>query len=56
MVRGGRRPESEGANVRGLRAFLRMIADEQRLDATAMPAAVSETGWDGFAPAAVRPK
>jgi hypothetical protein len=55
MVRGGRRPESEGANVRGLREFLRMIADEQCLAATAIPA-VSETGWDGFAPPAVRPK
>ena len=55
MVRAGRCLESEGANVRGLRAFLRIIADEQRLAATAIPA-VSEKGWDGFAPAAARPK
>jgi predicted O-methyltransferase YrrM len=57
VVRGGAvaDPESEDANVRGVREFLRMMADDQRLDATAIQT-VGEKGWDGFTLAVVKPK
>lgn len=56
VVRGGAviEPESTDANIRGVREFLRMIAAEPRLDATAIQT-VGEKGWDGFALAVVKP-
>lgn len=50
VVRGGAvaDPDSEDANVRGVRAFLAMVAENPRLDATAIQT-VGEKGWDGFA-------
>lgn len=50
VVRGGAvsDPDSEDANVRGVRQFLAMVADNPRLDATAIQT-VGEKGWDGFA-------
>ncbi len=50
VVRGGAvaDPDSEDANVRGVRAFLSMVAKNPRLDATAIQT-VGEKGWDGFA-------
>ncbi len=50
VVRGGAVADSDSldANVRGVREFLRMIAEDPRLDATAIQT-VGEKGWDGFA-------
>jgi predicted O-methyltransferase YrrM len=55
VVRGGAvcDPDSNDANVRGVRAFLDLIANEPRLDATAIQT-VGEKGWDGFSLAIVR--
>jgi predicted O-methyltransferase YrrM len=44
---------SEDANVKGVREFLQFIAQEPRLDATAIQT-VGEKGWDGFSLAIVR--
>lgn len=54
VVRGGAvaDPTSEDANVKGVRQFLEIIANEPRLDATAIQT-VGEKGWDGFALAIV---
>lgn len=50
VVRGGAvaDPESEDANVQGVRQFLAMVADDAHLEATAIQT-VGEKGWDGFA-------
>jgi predicted O-methyltransferase YrrM len=40
-------------NVKGVRRFLEMIADDERVDATAVQT-VGSKGWDGFAFALVR--
>ena len=55
VVRGGAvvDPASEDTSVKGVRAFLEIIADEPRLDATALQT-VGEKGWDGFLLAIVR--
>ena len=55
VVRGGAvaDPTSEDANVRGVREFLKFMANEPRLDATAIQT-VGEKGWDGFSLAVVR--
>jgi predicted O-methyltransferase YrrM len=55
VVRGGAvaDPASQDPNVIGVRAFLEMIAEDPRLDATAIQT-VGEKGWDGFALAVVR--
>ena len=49
VVRGGSVIDSasEDPNVRGLRAFIQMISEDQRLEATAIQT-VGEKGWDGF--------
>lgn len=54
IVRGGAVADaaSADASVRGVRTFLQMIADEPRLDCTAIQT-VGEKGWDGFALAVV---
>lgn len=54
VVRGGAVTDStsDDPNVRGVREFLRMIAEDERLDATALQT-VGEKGWDGFALAVV---
>jgi predicted O-methyltransferase YrrM len=54
VVRGGAvaDPTSEDANVKGVREFLEIIANEPRLDATAIQT-VGEKGWDGFSLAVV---
>jgi predicted O-methyltransferase YrrM len=54
VVRGGAviDAQSDDANVRGVREFLRMISKEPRLSATAIQT-VGEKGWDGFALAVV---
>lgn len=54
VVRGGAVADaaSADANVRGVREFLHMIAEEPRLSATAIQT-VGEKGWDGFAMAIV---
>ncbi|WP_307745117.1 O-methyltransferase [uncultured Pantoea sp.] len=54
-VRGGQvlDAESHDPNVRGLREFVRMIAEDERLDATAIQT-VGEKGWDGFVLALVK--
>jgi len=39
--------------VRGVREFLKFMANEPRLDATAIQT-VGEKGWDGFSLAVVR--
>ncbi len=56
VVRGGAVLDaaSDDANVRGVREFLQMIANEPRLSATAIQT-VGEKGWDGFALAVVGP-
>ncbi len=56
VVRGGAviDAQSDDANVRGVREFLQMIADEPRLSATAIQT-VGEKGWDGFVLAVVGP-
>lgn len=55
VVRGGAvtDPSSQDPNVRGVREFLEIIANEPRLDATAIQT-VGEKGWDGFSLAVVR--
>ena len=55
VVRGGAvaDPESQDPNVVGVRAFLEMIAQDPRLEATAIQT-VGEKGWDGFSLAIVR--
>lgn len=55
VVRGGAvaDPESQDPNVIGVRAFLKAIAEDPRLDATALQT-VGEKGWDGFSLAVVR--
>lgn len=55
VVRGGAvsDPTSEDANVKGVREFLEIIANEPRLEATAIQT-VGEKGWDGFSLAIVR--
>lgn len=55
VVRGGAvsDPNSDDANVKGVREFLEIIANEPRLDATAIQT-VGEKGWDGFSLALVR--
>jgi len=55
VVRGGAVVDaaSEDANVKGVREFLQFIAQEPRLDATAIQT-VGEKGWDGFSLAIVR--
>ena len=55
VVRGGAvaDPDSDDANVTGVRAFVDFIAAEPRLDATAIQT-VGEKGWDGFLLAVVR--
>ncbi|MFA9432800.1 O-methyltransferase [Egicoccus sp. AB-alg2] len=45
--------DSGDARVRGVRAFLEMIAEEPRLEATALQT-VGVKGWDGFVLARVR--
>jgi predicted O-methyltransferase YrrM len=54
VVRGGAVIDgsSRDANVRGAQEFLRMIAEDPRLDGTAIQT-VGEKGWDGFALAIV---
>ncbi|SMO64219.1 O-methyltransferase [Paracoccus laeviglucosivorans] len=55
VVRGGAvaDPASTDPNVRGVRDFLSRIADEPRLQATAIQT-VGEKGWDGFVMAVVQ--
>ena len=55
VVRGGAvsDPASEDASVKGVRRFLEVVANEPRLDATAIQT-VGEKGWDGFLLAIVR--
>lgn len=55
VVRGGAvcDPTSEDANVKGVREFIDIVANEPRLDATAIQT-VGEKGWDGFLLALVR--
>ena len=54
VVRGGAvaDPDSDDPNVQGVREFLGLIAQEPRLDATAIQT-VGEKGWDGFCLAVV---
>ena len=54
-VRGGSVIESssEDPNVNGLRKFVQMISEDERLDATAVQT-VGEKGWDGFVMALVK--
>lgn len=49
VVRGGGvvDPESSDPNVNGLRNFVQMISEDERLEATAIQT-VGEKGWDGF--------
>jgi len=56
VVRGGAVLDaaSDDANVRGVREYLQMMANEPRLSATAIQT-VGEKGWDGFALAVVGP-
>lgn len=44
---------SEDPNVKGLREFVQMISEDERLDATAIQT-VGEKGWDGFVMAIVK--
>lgn len=55
VVRGGAvsDPTSNDPNVKGVREFLEIIANEPRLEATAIQT-VGEKGWDGFSLAVVR--
>lgn len=55
VVRGGAVADAQSAdaNVHGVRAFLEMMAEDPRLDATAIQT-VGEKGWDGFTLAVVR--
>ncbi|QHB32945.1 O-methyltransferase [Yersinia canariae] len=54
-VRGGNviDSDSEDPNVRGLREFIQMISEDERLEATAIQT-VGEKGWDGFVLAIVK--
>ncbi|MGD8202525.1 O-methyltransferase [Pantoea sp. FN0305] len=54
-VRGGSviESDSEDPNVRGLREFVQMISEDERLEATAIQT-VGEKGWDGFVMAIVK--
>ncbi len=45
--------DSDDPNVRGLREFIQMISEDERLEATAIQT-VGEKGWDGFVMAAVK--
>jgi predicted O-methyltransferase YrrM len=56
VVRGGAVTdrESDDPNVRGVRRFLEIVAEDPRLDATALQT-VGSKGHDGFALALVRP-
>ena len=55
VVRGGAVVEENSAdpNVNGVRAFLKMISENPRLEATAIQT-VGEKGWDGFVMAVVK--
>lgn len=55
VVRGGAVADSNSTdpNVQGVRTFLHMMADDPRLEATAIQT-VGEKGWDGFAMAVVK--
>lgn len=44
---------SEDPNVKGLREFIEMISEDERLEATAVQT-VGEKGWDGFVMAIVK--
>ncbi|MBY4890635.1 O-methyltransferase [Pantoea sp. DY-15] len=44
---------SEDLNVKGMREFVQMISEDERLDATAIQT-VGEKGWDGFVMAIVK--
>lgn len=44
---------SEDPNVKGLRKYVQMISEDERLDATAIQT-VGEKGWDGFVMAIVK--
>ncbi|MDH2067767.1 O-methyltransferase [Pantoea sp. GD03673] len=54
-VRGGSviDSDSEDPSVKGLREFVRMISEDERLEATAVQT-VGEKGWDGFVLAIVK--
>lgn len=54
-VRGGGviDPSNEDPNVKGLRQFIQMISEDERLEATAVQT-VGEKGWDGFVMAIVK--
>lgn len=54
-VRGGKviNADSDDPNVLGLRLFIQMIAEDPRLEATAIQT-VGEKGWDGFVLALVK--
>lgn len=54
-VRGGSviDSDSEDPNVNGLRKFVQMISEDERLEATAIQT-VGEKGWDGFIMAIVK--
>lgn len=54
-VRGGKvlDADNEDPNVKGLRKFIQMISEDQRLEATAIQT-VGEKGWDGFVMAIVK--
>jgi len=56
VVRGGAvaDPGNDDPNALGVRAFVRMIAEDDQLDATAIQT-VGEKGWDGFVLAVVKP-
>jgi Predicted O-methyltransferase len=55
VVRGGAvaNENSTDPNVKGVRAFLKMISEDPRLEATAIQT-VGEKGWDGFVMAVVK--
>ncbi|SFA61705.1 Predicted O-methyltransferase YrrM [Paracoccus halophilus] len=55
VVRGGAVVDegSSDPNVKGVRAFLKMISEDPRLEATAIQT-VGEKGWDGFVMAVVK--
>ena len=44
---------SDDPNVKGLREFVQMISEDERLEATAVQT-VGEKGWDGFVMAIVK--
>jgi predicted O-methyltransferase YrrM len=55
VVRGGGVIDSDSndPNVQGLREFIQMISEDERLEATAIQT-VGEKGWDGFIMAIVK--